>query len=614
MESDHELVAFKRVEFHSVFDPEQVWEDRPVGHVALHQSALDRFRDSLDRATHLKNGRHPLGLCFIGPAGSGKTHLLGEVRRESAALGANFVMNDLTDLREFWPLLAMHFLKSIQKPMNGVRQMQRILDVLVPQAKDPRAVEEFLERGRFMHREELVSLSKDVIASLIPICDREIRRHHRVFRGLMYLESADIELSDRAYSFLQGIEQNEDQVSKVLGLDGKNSAQSVVEGLAWLLSLVGPTVLALDQLDPFVAQNNLINFDQPKTARLAEAENILGGAISGIMSLRLCCPRTLVVITCLESSWKVLEKRAVSAFPDRFEPIELLHQITDTNTPFELVAKRLDEAYQSADFKPPYRTWPFAPGFFKTMPKSLSPREILVRCAKHRLDCIRAGEVSELHRYADGIELLPLLSPPPPMDKLFTELRAAADPVALLNENQEDLVGDLLRRAAQLLKTELPFDSEIDIAVHTDFHETKRYASLHFRLLRIFHSEGEREEHVCVRALLKSHATSFQVRLTAATTISGMSEKLDGRHLFLLRNSAIPSGPRTREIVDQASLSEPASSTLTPTTSALSLPSSRCQSGTTPSSTPGCCGAAPLAQQSSFGSWYQRGSMLPSQR
>ncbi len=358
-------------------------------------------------------------------------------------------------------------------------------------------------------------------------------------------------MSERAYSFLQGIEQIDDE-SKKIYLSGPNSAKRVATDLAWFLSLSGPTLLAFDQLDPFVAQNNLADPEDTTSLRMKEALHVLFDVVNGMMAVRGEFAKTLMIITCLESSWNALQKRAVDSFKHRFEEIELLDLIRDPGTPQGLVEGRLTECYRRANFTPTYPAWPFARGFFKSLPPGLTPREILNRCDSHRLACVRAGKVTELGNYSDfgpAINGGPDLSE---LDRRFSQEFAAVDTRRLLDQDGEDQLGDILGEAARLFRLEVPPQPNIDLAVDADFHETRQFESLHLRMRRIFRVEGDREEHVCVRILQKTNARAFQVRLSAALTTSGMSEKLDGRRLFLLRNAPPPSGAETVKLVKRA--------------------------------------------------------------
>jgi len=292
-----------------------------------------------------------------------------------------------------------------------------------------------------------------------------------------------------------------------------------------------------------VAQNNLADMEDTSSIRLKEALHVLFDFMNGLTAIRGEFARTFVVVTCIESSWKVLKNRGLQAFQDRFEEVEHLDLIRDPGTPQDLIAGRLEEAYVQANFTPPYPTWPFARGFFKSLPHGLTPRQILNRCDSHRLACVRAGKVIELDGY--GSISVKSEDAGAVFDKRFEEQRALVDPNELLDPNNEDALGRLMGEAARLFCREVPSDPNIDLVVETDFHETRQYESLHFRMRRIFRLEGDREEHICVRILGKTQYRSFQVRLTAALTTSGMSEKLDGRRLFLIRNGGLPSGEKT---------------------------------------------------------------------
>jgi hypothetical protein len=67
MTTDAAFSAFSRVEFHSVFELQQVWMDRPADHLPLQRRALERFADTLQRARNLEDGINPRGLCLVGP-------------------------------------------------------------------------------------------------------------------------------------------------------------------------------------------------------------------------------------------------------------------------------------------------------------------------------------------------------------------------------------------------------------------------------------------------------------------------------------------------------------------------------------------------------------------
>jgi hypothetical protein len=543
-----EIEAFSRVDFQNVFYLKQIWDDQPASHVAMHKKALDRFRASL-LATASRVGGNPKGLCFVGPAGSGKTHLLGEIRREATRHATNFVMSDLTDVRDFWSQLAMHFLNSLQRQVNGVSQVHSLLLGLLRKVHDPSKAEALLKRAR--SRDEIVAFADDLIAKLRTACGEDVRRRQGVLRALLYLEGGDFALEERAYWFLQGDTQT-DPESHDIRLNGENSAKKVSLDLAWFLSLCGPTVVAFDQLDPFVAQNNLANCGPSLSARQQEALSVVFDVVRGIWALMEESPRTLVILTCLESSWKVLSEKVIASFQDRFGGLEFLQPIRDSTTPQELIRLRLTESYQARGFKPAYPTWPFTAEYFASLPPGLTPREILTRCEEHRLHCVRSGEVVEIRSLGTSPSTDPKRTPTREIDVLFARAQAEAPVAELREDRQEDQLGALLLEAAKLLRRELPSHPDIDIAVDDDFQASKSYTSMHLRFRRIFQTDGGREEHLCIRALQRANAVAFQVRLKAALTVSGASEQLEGRRLLLVRNGNAPSGPKTAELVGRA--------------------------------------------------------------
>jgi hypothetical protein len=89
----------------------------------------------------------------------------------------------------------------------------------------------------------------------------------------------------------------------------------------------------------------------------------------------------------------------------------------------------------------------------------------------------------------------------------------------------------------------------IDSEVKPDVDRKK--PSLHARISFTFHNESDREQHYCFRILGHPHHNAFQPRLKAAMTASGIDTALKFRHLFILRRGGVPSGPKTKALVDQ---------------------------------------------------------------
>ncbi len=79
--------ALESIRLHWADTPDDVWGTADPFHVGgLHEDTIVDIIRSFDDARRSPSGS-PIGVTVRGPAGSGKTHLLGRVRQEDAALG-----------------------------------------------------------------------------------------------------------------------------------------------------------------------------------------------------------------------------------------------------------------------------------------------------------------------------------------------------------------------------------------------------------------------------------------------------------------------------------------------------------------------------------------------
>jgi hypothetical protein len=551
---NEELTVFRRVDFGSVRLLREVWLDSSESDVRLQDDVISRFDDSLDRLRSLR--KNQLGLVLTGAAGSGKTHTFGQIRRKAMASGAHFILIDCTDILHFWSTLALQYLQSLQQEyvdQHGVTrtQIETILSDLVYKTYSRRPAHILSEMSN-MDRHRLIQIAGDVVAHLRLSHTTRMQRRHGTVRALFYLYSGEQSLSDLAYAYLQGqkLESTSEQDSTVevnaIYLGGENSPKDVVSDLAWLMSLTQLTVLAFDQLDPIVTQHRVLAADENH-----ESQAIIQGVVNGFMSLMDTLEQTLPVVAGLEVSWETLRKWGLNSAIDRFQlPPVALGAPRTAESYEQIVRQRLDRSYRSQSFAPPYPTWPITAKFFDTL-QGLSPREVLNRCERHRQACLAAGAVSELAAYSGDVADLPRPTVRPgSLDAAFSQLKQAAS-IEMPNEENEDEFGRQLADVCEMFLKELPSDPDIDWQCEHEFRETKKYASLHVRLRRIFRKQSDREEHVCIRVLEKGHWKAFQVRLAAARTMSGVTEGLAGRTLVLLRNGPAPGGSTTQKLIDE---------------------------------------------------------------
>jgi DNA replication protein DnaC len=77
-----ELDASRAVNFNWTRQLKTIWRDQPYHAPAIHQDNLDDLVEYFLSSTHDPDPQHePLGRIIVGPAGLGKTHLVGELRR-----------------------------------------------------------------------------------------------------------------------------------------------------------------------------------------------------------------------------------------------------------------------------------------------------------------------------------------------------------------------------------------------------------------------------------------------------------------------------------------------------------------------------------------------------
>jgi chromosomal replication initiation ATPase DnaA len=70
----------------------------------------------------------PLGVVVQGPAGSGKTHLLGQVRERVQAADGFFFVVELLDATSFWESARSSIVRSLGRPAaNRETQLKELL-------------------------------------------------------------------------------------------------------------------------------------------------------------------------------------------------------------------------------------------------------------------------------------------------------------------------------------------------------------------------------------------------------------------------------------------------------------------------------------------------------
>lgn len=547
-----ELDAFRTVNFDWTRQLKSVWRD-PTYHVpGLHQQAVDDFVDYFFLKTvNPDPDNEPLGRVIVGPKGFGKTHLIGELRRQVWKREGWFVLLDFIGIKDFWSSVALGFLNSLQVRMaDGKTQYDRLVLRVATLLEIDREITTIAERLRGQPRDLMLELVRLFILSLARKYPNEAIQHFDVVTALVLLGSEDLDCHSIAHGWLQGMSFDGEDV-RALGFKEDNSPIKVVQGLSWIMSRTAPTLIAIDQIDAIVTASNSLARAANSGAILEqkEAQFIVDALAQGLMDLHEYKRRAVTVISCLEATWKVLEDTTSVPMEDRYRPPLPLQALNAVETARALVAVRLETAYAACGFEPPFAAWPFADSAFESA-LGLSPRELLKACDRHLQKCMAAGQVT-LCKSFDPTHSPPIVGEERTagLDELYqSEFRTAAI-ANFIDAEGEDQFRELIDGTLRLLEKHYDLPDDIDSEVQRD--PDQKRPSLHGRLSFTFLSEGSREQHYCFRLLGHTNARAFQTRLKAAMTASGIDTALKFRHLFVLRRGPPPSGPKTTALFHQ---------------------------------------------------------------
>jgi Helicase HerA, central domain len=552
------LDAIRAADFDWAVRINDVWS-RPASDVPhLHAKLRAEFADKLGAMERNPGAGSPLGWVVVGDGGSGKTHLLGAFRREASRRKCPFIMVDLTDVRNFWESVLQGYMDSLQQQFDGdIPQHKWVIGNIVEKYGPGKSFTEILASLLGRKSRDPRADGDAMLNALAKSYPKETIKYHNVVRALVCLNSDDFMTSSLGQTWLQGRRLDDDDAKRLGFTVQQEPPIRIVEALSWFTSLSGPSILAFDQLDPIVTQLHYRKQGEPSAAEQATAESIIVEIGGGLGTLRDLTRNTLTLVSCIETTWDILGSTVLKTFLDRFEEPWRLSNVADAEVARALVGGRLDAAFRTTDFAPPYPTFPFRPEAFDAL-KIDSPREILKKCDAHRRRCLEGRQVVELPSFAiDAPKPEPAVAPAATagahrLDAEFAALRAEADPTWILEEKFDDeRLAPLLQSALACLLHESDLGSDVDATVDVQFTGGAKTVPLHARLRLIFTKENEREEHYCVRALQQTNARAYQVRLKSALTQSGIDRTLPFRRLALIRSTAVPGGAETKKLTDE---------------------------------------------------------------
>lgn len=547
MISDDERKALSALRFNWAPTADDVWRHSPYHVPGLHQAALHMVLQGFaEAAEHWESS--PVGVALLGDRGTGKTHLLGSVREEVQARGGYFFLVSLLDASAFWRSTALSIVEGLTRtPEGGQSQLMVFLRRLADHCGAPRGV-----RRAITGETSLSRASLDAFIDQVRKLNRQVGIEAQdTARALVLHASDDSRAQDIGFEFLCSNDEVEPGERASWGMRrGRRSAQEVVRDISRLLALTGPTVMAVDQIDPLVFQSAKSSAaeDKPDWTGSLLLEHIAGG----LMSLRETTRRTLSIVSCLPTVWELVKTKATNTVQDRFREAVDLKLIPYRDLGYELVARRFAAKFAEVGFPASHPTWPIAPDAFAES-VDFTPRELLRTVDAHVRECLATEEVHELLHLRHRDRALPDKATErvpegelAVFDTRYAELVKAADPAPALAPATEDTVVPALVRAG--LEAWIGARDEPEGTFGIDPPPGVK-PPLHARLRRSLDEETDDEAHWAFRAISAPHHIAVLNRIRNAQTAAGLIAGQRKRRLFLLRNAEWSKGARTKEVV-----------------------------------------------------------------
>ncbi|MEU0499142.1 DUF87 domain-containing protein [Mycobacterium sp. NPDC006124] len=524
---------------------DDLWNAQGAFHVpGVHDKALEQVMDAFaDADRHPESS--PLGVVVRGQAGSGKTHLLGQVRERVQAGGGFFFLLQLLDATSFWESARSSILESLGRPgVDRETQLKQLLWQLASVAHVSRA-----DRRAIAGEDEL---TPEVLASFVNALHRvepqTVRPAHHTLRALVLLGATDLGVQDVGQAYLNSAEDVDDTGRRTWGIGVSTlTPQECVRDISRLVALAGPAVMAIDQIDTLLAQS--------ATSTTGRDDGVtdnrdLEHVAHGLMSVRETMRRTAEVVACLPSVWESIRSRATATVGDRFRVTTTLEGLPSADVGRAILERRFTASYREVDFTPPYPSWPILPSAFDDAPE-YTPRRLLQRVDAHVRACLDNDVVEELTHLADTIDTSSRQTGEAPsettdLDRRFADYRRRAVGAAALDPEGEDTTVPSLLSA--VLDAWIVERGDVEQTFSLDPPPGKQ-VRLHSRLRERLDAATDDERHWAFRAIASTHPISVQNRIKNACVAAGFGSNADRRQLFLLRNDPWPSGTKTAQTV-----------------------------------------------------------------
>jgi hypothetical protein len=539
--------ALSTLNFNLVPVPDDVWRESKTHVPELHKPVVDSIFDGVSMARYNPSGS-PLGVVVQGPAGSGKTHMLGMVRQRTQQDETGyFFLVSLFSGTDFWQTVALALTQGLRRPGWGwptqlVTFLRRVTTEIGMASADRDGI-----CGDVALTREVLDRFIHALRTYDGALGREVQH---TARAVVLMASKDFAHQDIADGYLGSLDGADWPDWATWGLPtNPRPARLIVQDISRLLALTGPTVIAFDQLDMLFAQ--AIGSGVEAGSQLPVDQKIMLAQVAeGLVGLREVVQRTLIILACIPATWELLQSQTAGPFVDRFRESAAIGRIFDASVGKAIVAKHLQAHWAKVNFAPPYDLWPMAPNALDGA-GLYTARTLLRLVYKQVRRCLTddvapgTATLGELERWQDDS------GPPeqrddPTLDTLFDQFVAGA------------LVADALDHA----KEDVCLPPLLDAALRAWIIEQGRgnykvdpppgsAPALHARLREVLDEQTEDERHWAIRGIAAPHHSAVRARIGKASLAAGYVSSAGKRRLVLLRNGSWDLGPKTNQLVAQ---------------------------------------------------------------
>ncbi len=369
---------------------DDIWHSQGALHVpGLNDAAFDQVLAAFTDADRRMDSC-PLGVVVRGQAGSGKSHLLGQVRERVQAGGGFFFLVEPLDATGFWDLARRGVLESLLRPAaNSETQLKKLLRDLAATAPDLTHAERRSVVGD-------ADLTPETLSKFLNMLHKSkgemVRRTHHTLRALVLLGANDPGVQDVGQAYLHSAEDLDDTGRRIWGIGVSTlTPQEAVRDISQLVAIAGPAVLAIDQIDTLLAPP----LDCASALDGATFNRDLERVAHGLMSIRQTMRRTAAVVACQPTVWESIGSRSIGTAADRFRATATLKPLHDPKVGREIVERRFTAGYKAIEFVPPYPSWPFMTSVFDGTTEC-TPRQLLRRVDAYVRSCLARDVVEEL--------------------------------------------------------------------------------------------------------------------------------------------------------------------------------------------------------------------------